>query len=123
LSGLSKTLANRKSLSVITEQEAARNESMVRGQGKGYVTCIISCLEAKPPPLIEKSASNLLSRLQTCFQAALIHQRIVIGGCVPCNLGLCAAEGLNINANGGSFCPGVAKPFEDKLGVAKIYLK
>jgi hypothetical protein len=34
-----------------------------------------------------------------------------------------AAAGLNINANGGSYRPGVAKPLEDKLGVAKIYLK
>ena len=39
LNGLSDALANWKSMSVITEREAAQNESMVGGQGKGDVTC------------------------------------------------------------------------------------
>ena len=39
LNGLSDALVNWKSMSVITEREAARNESMVGGQGKGDVTC------------------------------------------------------------------------------------
>ena len=39
LNGLSETMANWKTLKVITEWEAARNESMVGGQGKGDVTC------------------------------------------------------------------------------------
>jgi len=39
LNGLSDTLANWKTMKVITEREAARNESMVGGQGKGDVTC------------------------------------------------------------------------------------
>ena len=39
LNGLSETLANWKTLKVISEREAARNESMVGGQGKGDVTC------------------------------------------------------------------------------------
>ena len=34
-----------------------------------------------------------------------------------------ATAGLNLNANGGSYRPGVAKPLEDKLAVARIYLK
>ncbi len=39
LNGLSETLKNWKMLKEITEREAARNESMVGGQGKGDVTC------------------------------------------------------------------------------------
>ena len=39
LNGLTDALANWKKMSVITEWEAARNESMVGGQGKGDVTC------------------------------------------------------------------------------------
>ena len=39
LNGLTDALANWKKMSVITEREAARNESMVGGQGKGDVTC------------------------------------------------------------------------------------
>ena len=34
-----------------------------------------------------------------------------------------AAAGFNLNANGGSYRPDVAKPMEDKLGVANSYLK
>jgi hypothetical protein len=32
------------------------------------------------------------------------------------------AAGLNLNANGGFYRPGVEKTFEEKLGVARIYL-
>jgi hypothetical protein len=39
LNGLTDALANWKTMSVISEREAARNESMVGGQGKGDVTC------------------------------------------------------------------------------------
>jgi len=39
LCGLSDALASWKKMKVITEREAARNESMVGGQGKGDVTC------------------------------------------------------------------------------------
>jgi hypothetical protein len=39
LNGLSEVLKNWKTLKEITEREAARNESMVGGQGKGDVTC------------------------------------------------------------------------------------
>ncbi len=34
-----------------------------------------------------------------------------------------AAAGFNLNANGGSYRPGVAKPLKDKLEVAITYLK
>ena len=39
LNGLTDALANWKTMPVIAEREAARNESMVGGQGKGDVTC------------------------------------------------------------------------------------
>ena len=39
LNGLSDALANWKTMKVITDREAAKNESMVGGQGKGNVTC------------------------------------------------------------------------------------
>ena len=39
LNGLSDALANWKTMKIIMEREAARNESMVGGQGKGDVTC------------------------------------------------------------------------------------
>jgi len=39
LNGLGDTLTNWTALPLITEREAARNESMVGGQGKGCVTC------------------------------------------------------------------------------------
>ena len=39
LNGLTEAFNNWKKLKVITEREAARNESLVGGQGKGDVTC------------------------------------------------------------------------------------
>jgi hypothetical protein len=39
LNELTNAFANWKTMPVITEREAARNESMVGGQGKGDVTC------------------------------------------------------------------------------------
>ncbi len=72
---------------------------------------------------LKKSASDLPPNFELTSEQ---HRFIQESSSMDAHRVICAslaAAGFNLNANGGSYRPGVTKPLQDKLRVATTYLK